>query len=715
MSTRRFIGREFTRNAEHTRCVRLRSSVCTVPSRARLGTPFAVVAPLLVVIRILRDGPERINGHFRCSREPGSPVRAVERSSAAWSWVDEARIFVRDAKRYNSMSLISVNNVTKHYGADQVLDSVSFRIERGDRVALVGANGSGKSTILRIIAGLDEPDAGAVSRTAGIQIAYLAQDPTFRDEHTLYDAMLEVFSDVIAAQERLRVLEGEMAGGRHDPTVMDEYGRLQHLVEHTGYDYREQIERVLRGLDLPEETWSTPINDLSGGQRTRANLARILLRESDVLLLDEPTNHLDIAAVEWLETYLREQKRAFLIVAHDRYLLDHVSRRTLELSQRHIGDYPAPYSRFLELKAERLLRQRQQYDAQQEHIAKTEDFIRRYGVGQRSREAKGREKRLNRLERIERPQEETTLHLRLGRPERSGDVVLEMTSLLVGYLAKPLVRLPDEIVVRRGEHVAIIGPNGSGKTTLLRTLVGQLRPIEGSVRWGAKTSVGYYSQTLSQLDDRRTALEEIQRVKPMSEEEARTHLGRFLFSGDDVFKTVGVLSGGERSRVALARLILEDPNVLALDEPTNHLDIASQDALQNVLSTFAGTLIFVSHDRYLIDALAQQIWVVQEGRLQRFAGGYTKYAQGEAQPLDRGTAHPANQGAIPAGQPIERVRQLESELEVLAARLADVGPIATLSQLTDLTDKYASTQAGLEEAQNQWLKSVRQQLRVSSD
>jgi ATP-binding cassette, subfamily F, member 3 len=611
------------------------------------------------------------------------------------------------------MSLVTLVDVRKRFGAEQVLDAVSFRIERGDHAALVGANGAGKSTLLRIIAGLEQPDSGSVAAARGARVAYLPQDPDFEGSATLYDAMLAVFQDAIDAQNRLRTLEHRMAV-EHSPELVHEYGQLQSRVEHAGYDYRNQIERVLLGLELVPATWHAAIEDLSGGQRTRANLARTLLQDADVLLLDEPTNHLDIRAVEWLENYLRGLGRAFLIVAHDRYLLDRVTKRTIELSFGRTLEFDAPYSQYLKLKAERLERQRLEYEAQQRHITKTEDFIRRYGAGQRAREARGRQKQLDRLQRVDRPRDEGSIHLQLTKPGRSGEIVLELHRLIAGYPDKPLVSLPEQVVFRRGERVAVIGPNGSGKTTLLRTLMGILTPLSGTVRWGAKTSIGYYSQTLGHLDEHRSVLEEMQQTRPLSEEEARGYLGRFLFSGDDVFKTIAVLSGGERSRVALAKLILEQPNVLVLDEPTNHLDIASRDALQQVLSEFPGTLLFVSHDRYLIDTLTEEIWVIQDGRLQRYAGTYSELAEGRARRLDRDEARHGG-GRRPDGHsPEQRLRELETEAESLADRLSAAGPTTSVAQLSDLMDRYAELQSQLQEANDAWLRSVRAQLHASS-
>jgi ATP-binding cassette subfamily F protein 3 len=611
------------------------------------------------------------------------------------------------------VSLIQLAHISKSYGAEPVLEDVSFRLERGDHAALVGSNGAGKSTLLRLIAGLEEPDGGHVTRARDVKLSYLAQEPDFDEDATLFETMLAPFAGAIEAEERLAILQHELSVEDQNEAWLEEYGRLQARVEHAGYAYRESIERALEGLDLPRELWEAPISTLSGGQRTRANLAQTLLQDADVLLLDEPTNHLDIPAVEWLEGHLRELKQAFLIVAHDRYLLDRVSTRTIEISQHRATSYPAEYSRFLELRAERLERQKLEYESQQEHIAKTEEFIRRYGAGQRYKEARGRQKRLDRLERVERPQNEQSLNLKLSRPNRTGDLVLEAKDLVAGYPGNALVRLAETVVVERGDRVAIVGPNGSGKTTLLRTMIGELRPLGGSIRWGSQVSKAYYSQSLGDLDPGKTVIEEIQATRSMSEEEARTLLGSFLFYGDDVFKTVDVLSGGETSRVALAKLVLEAPNVLVLDEPTNHLDIAARDALEKVLSTFQGTLLFVSHDRYLIDALARQLWVVDERRVRRFAGGYSGYAAGTAQALDY-VKGPGKAKQRLAASPLERVLALEEQAGRLSARLAEVAPSAPTTQLSELIRTYGETVEQIDQADWQWLQSVRKRVPTSS-
>jgi ATP-binding cassette subfamily F protein 3 len=611
------------------------------------------------------------------------------------------------------MPILTVTGVTQYFGAERILDDVSFAIERGEHVGLVGSNGAGKSTLLRVIAGTLQPDAGSVSRARGVRVAYLPQEPEFEGTTPLFDVMLDVFKEAVEAQELLHLIEADLAEGRNDPATMEEYGELQAMVERAGYDHRARIERVLTGLELPADLWDVPVSQLSGGQRTRANLGRTLLQEVDLLLLDEPTNHLDIPAVEWLQSYLAEQARAFIVVAHDRYLLDAVTQRTLELSNGKVTSYDAPYVRYLELRRERARRMQLEYDAQQAHIARTEEFIRRYGAGQRYKEARGRQKQLDRLERLERPAEESTGDLKLRGPRRTGDIVLQMRDLAVGYGTTPLFRLGHEVIVRRGEHVALIGANGTGKTTLLRTLVGEVQPVAGSFHWGAGTTLGYFAQSAQGLDEGLTVIDQIRRTAPLDEEAARSFLGRFLFTGDDAFKPISALSGGERSRVALAKLILEEPNVLLLDEPTNHLDIASREALQSVLAQFPGTILFVSHDRYLIDSLASQLWVVRDGAVRRYAGTYSAFSTGTAVALETQERAPAESSDGGGEPPGERVVHLDERAQAISRRLADTAATASIQQLNDLTEEYAAIVQQLGMTEEAWLQTIRRQLRAS--
>jgi ATP-binding cassette subfamily F protein 3 len=521
------------------------------------------------------------------------------------------------------MSILTANGLAKSYGAQDVFWDVSLRIGRGDKVALIGPNGHGKSTLLQLLAGLDTPTAGRVHRARGLRIGWLPQHPDLPGERTLYDEMLTVFADLQTQQAELRELERAMADPARREGVLARYGQAQTRFEMAGgYTYESRIRRVLGGLGFREEEHQLPISHLSGGQKTRALLARLLLEEPDLLLLDEPTNYLDLAALEWLEGYLVEWPGSLVVVAHDRYFLDRVVSRVWELAFGRLEEYPGNYSRYVELRAERMARRLTEYQAQQEHIQKTEEFIRRYKAGQRHREARGRQKRLDRLERLEQPRELRTMRLSMPVAPRSGDLVLATSKLVVGHRTDDgdlrLFSCPD-LDLRRGERAALIGPNASGKTTLIHTILGHLPPLAGEVRLGASLRVGYLAQAVGDdgLDSKRTILDEILDVENLPLEKARGFLGRFLFSGDEVFKPIGDLSGGERMRVALAKLTLTKPNFLVLDEPTTHLDIASQEVLQEVLSEFDGTILFVSHDRYLIEALATQVWAIEGPALSR--------------------------------------------------------------------------------------------------
>jgi ATP-binding cassette, subfamily F, member 3 len=603
------------------------------------------------------------------------------------------------------MPLLTVSNLDKLYGAQQVLDGVSFALERGERVALVGANGSGKSTLLRIIAGLDEADDGQVSLTRNALVTYVSQHARFESDHTLWEAMLEVFAAARQAQARMRELERKMVAEPSSQTLRDEYHQLSAIAEHSGYAYESRIERVLTGLELAPEQWHEPVSVLSGGQKTRANLARALLQESDLLLLDEPTNHLDIAAIQWLETFLKGLHQTFVVVAHDRYFLESVSRRTLEMTRGKIEDYAASYVGFLKLRDERRSRASVEYQRQQEHIAATEEFVRRFGAGQRSKEAQGRQKQLDRIQRIERPREEQKLRLRMEQTRRKGDSVLRIDDLSVGYDGRVIVRGPDELAVRPGARVAIVGPNGAGKTTLARTLIGQLVPVTGRFEWAQGATPAYYAQATSTIfSPGQTVLEAFASRFTVSEESARTYLGQFLFIGDEVYKDVGDLSGGERSRLALAVLLHSHPNVMLLDEPTNHLDISAREALERALKGFGGTVMLISHDRFLIDQLATEIWSIQDGKIEVFDGGWSDFEAGRFRrtliyspvPDPSIIPGPAPPVAI-AGTRARRSRlQVSAEMssiqeaaDTLTAQLIARAATAPVDQLEQLTDEYA--------------------------
>lgn len=539
------------------------------------------------------------------------------------------------------MSILSVHNLTKFYGAEEIFAEISFSIAHGDKIALVGPNGVGKTTLLRIIVGELVPSEGQVTMAKDLRLAYLPQKPKLVSERSVYDEMLGVFADLRQEETALLDLSERMAAAEDPEPIMARYARMQeHFERAGGYDYRSRIERVLSGLGFTADMYDWPILVLSGGQVTRILLARLLLQEPDLLVLDEPTNYLDLDALEWLEGYLADWPKALLVVSHDRLFLDRVVSRVWEMNYSELAQYRGNYTHYVQQRKERLERKRREYEQQQEHIAKTEAFIRRYKAGQRSREAKGRAKRLSRVERLDRPKNERRMSLELSTDLRSGDeVLISDKGLTVGYRERPDASADrageahplfdsDEILVQRGQCIAMIGPNGSGKTTFLRTILGDVPPLEGSLRIGASVRIGYLPQDQAWLDSDDTVLERVLRQSSYTVGEARDFLGRFLFSGDDVYKQTGDLSGGERSRLSLALLAIAGANFLILDEPTTHLDVVSQEVLQEVLADFGGTTLMVSHDRYLIDALVTHLWVIEDGQLNQYRGGYSDYRDG---------------------------------------------------------------------------------------
>ncbi|MFN5933732.1 MAG: ribosomal protection-like ABC-F family protein, partial [Roseiflexaceae bacterium] len=513
------------------------------------------------------------------------------------------------------MSILQIHNVGKYYGAEHIFSNVGFNVARGERVAIVGVNGAGKSTLLRIIAGEESASSGAISPARGIRMAYLAQEARFDEHQTLRGLCDEALQNLHAMRHEIDTLEAAIADTDHPAWAerMERYGELLAHFEHAGgYDIERTVARVLEGLGF-DPAYHGPLRlaQFSGGMKTRAALAAILLSSPDILLLDEPTNHLDLAALEWLERFIKQWDGTLMVVSHDRYFLDRVTTRTIEIAFGRLdGDYPGGYMKYQQLKAERMELQWKQYQAQQEEIARMESFIRRYKNSTLSTQARGRERRLQRLKEgweggsgrnetvLSRPEQQRKLTLAMQANQRGGDIVFAFERLGIGYVLPnnqhtTLLSIP-ELQLRRQQRVALMGPNGAGKTTLLRTMVGELPPLRGHAHLGSNVKINYYAQSHEGLVMSNTILDEMRRIRPtIKETEARTFLGRFLFSGDDVFKRVGDLSGGERGRVALAQLTLIGGNLLILDEPTNHLDIGAREALEDVLNEYDGTLLFV--------------------------------------------------------------------------------------------------------------------------
>ncbi|MDW8058870.1 MAG: ABC-F family ATP-binding cassette domain-containing protein [Thermomicrobium sp.] len=617
-------------------------------------------------------------------------------------------------------TILTVDRVSKRYGSDELLREVTFQILESDRVGLVGPNGAGKSTLLRIVAGLDRPDSGRIVTQRGLRIGYVPQDAAVPLGCTVLEAAQEAFAHLRRLEAELSELAGRIAHER-DPEaqarLLVAYERLSTRFEAAGgYEMEVRARQVLAGLGFRDSQLAWPVEHLSGGQRTRLALARALLADPDLLLLDEPTNHLDVAALGWLETFLQRWRGAVLVVAHDRYFLDQVTRRTLELTFGRVEEYPGNYSRYVELRAKRFAERLAAYETQQAYIRKEEAFIQRYRAGQRAREARGRATKLARLERLERPRELERVHLSLRAGGASGRDVLSTTALTIGFPGRPLFRTP-ELVVQRGERIAILGANGTGKSTFLRTLIGELAPLEGTIRFGNGVNPAFLAQD-PRLDEDCTILETLVRRHALSESEARHFAARFLFRGDDVFKLIGALSGGERRRLALALLALERPNLLLLDEPTNHLDLPSREALETVLAEFAGTILFVSHDRYFIDRLATSVWVIEDGRLTVSLGNYSDYQRSRQRvesekPAASSHSSPATVPPPPRGRSprqIERefaqverkIEELEARAQQLAEDLEEATARQDIEAIAELGAAYEAVNAELERAYAHW-------------
>ncbi|MFS9305665.1 ATP-binding cassette domain-containing protein [Streptococcus peroris] len=530
------------------------------------------------------------------------------------------------------MIILQANKIERSFAGDVLFENINLQVDERDRIALVGRNGAGKSTLLKILVGEEEPTSGEINKKKDISLSYLAQDSRFESENTIYDEMLHVFDDLRSTEKQLRKMElemGEKTGAELDK-LMSDYDRLsEEFRQAGGFTFEADIRVILNGFKFDESMWQMKIAELSGGQNTRLALAKMLLEKPNLLILDEPTNHLDIETIAWLENYLVNYSGALIIVSHDRYFLDKVATITLDLTKHSLDRYVGNYSSFVEQKEQKLVTEAKNYEKQQKEIAALEDFVNRNLVrASTTKRAQSRRKQLEKMERLDKPEAGTkSANMTFHSDKTSGNIVLTVENAAIGYDGEILSE-PINLDLRKMNAVAIVGPNGIGKTTFIKSIVDQIPFIKGEKRFGANVEVGYYDQTQSKLTPSNTVLDELWndfRLTP--EVEIRNRLGAFLFSGDDVKKSVGMLSGGEKARLLLAKLSMENNNFLILDEPTNHLDIDSKEVLENALIDFDGTLLFVSHDRYFINRVATQVLELSENGSTLYLGGYDYYVE----------------------------------------------------------------------------------------
>ncbi|MCO4613150.1 ABC transporter, ATP-binding protein [Streptococcus infantarius subsp. infantarius] len=612
------------------------------------------------------------------------------------------------------MIILQGNKIERSFSGDVLFDNINIQVDEKDRIALVGRNGAGKSTLLKILVGEEAPTSGEINTKRDLSLSYLAQDSRFESENTIFDEMLHVFDDVRSMESRLRKMEMQMAeltGDAFDK-LMSDYDRLsEEFRVKGGFTYEAEIKAILNGFKFDESMWQMKISELSGGQNTRLALAKMLLEKPELLVLDEPTNHLDIETIAWLENYLVNYPGALIIVSHDRYFLDKVATVTLDLTKHSLDRYVGNYSKFMDLKAGKLALEAKNYEKQAKEIAKLEDFVQRNLVrASTTKRAQARRKQLEKMERLDKPSAgQKSANMTFHADKVSGNVVLTVTDAAIGY-DDQILSEPINIDVKKFDAIAIVGPNGIGKSTLIKSIMGQIPFIKGTSTYGANVEVGYYDQTQSHLTRTNTVLDELWNdFSTTPEVEIRNRLGAFLFSGDDVKKSVSMLSGGERARLLLAKLSMQNNNFLILDEPTNHLDIDSKEVLEDALIDFDGTLLFVSHDRYFINRVATKVLEISEEGSTLYLGDYDYYLEKKAEleelarmkeeeaqekttvvvekaPANDYQAQKANQKEL--RKLTRRITEIENQLEEIEAREEEINQVMLAtneaSELIDL-------------------------------
>lgn len=626
------------------------------------------------------------------------------------------------------MIILQANKIERSFAGEVLFDNINLQVDERDRIALVGKNGAGKSTLLKILVGEEEPTSGEINKKKDISLSYLAQDSRFESENTIYDEMLHVFDDLRRTDKQLRQMELEMGekSGEDLDKLMSDYDRLsENFRQAGGFTYEADIRAILNGFKFDESMWQMKIAELSGGQNTRLALAKMLLEKPNLLVLDEPTNHLDIETIAWLENYLVNYSGALLIVSHDRYFLDKVATITLDLTKHSLDRYVGNYSRFVELKEQKLATEAKNYEKQQKEIAALEDFVNRNLVrASTTKRAQSRRKQLEKMERLDKPEAgKKAANMTFQSKKTSGNVVLTVENTAIGYDGEVLSQ-PINLDLRKMNAVAIVGPNGIGKSTFIKSIVDQIPFIKGEKRFGANVEVGYYDQTQSKLTPSNTVLDELWNdFKLTPEVEIRNRLGAFLFSGDDVKKSVGMLSGGEKARLLLAKLSMENNNFLILDEPTNHLDIDSKEVLENALIDFDGTLLFVSHDRYFINRVATHVLELSENGSTLYLGDYDYYIEKRATAEMSQTEEASTSNQAKEASPVndyqaqkesqKEVRKLMRQIESLEAEIEELESqsqaISEQMLETNDADKLMELQAELdkishrqEEAMLEW-------------
>ncbi|MFL2783939.1 MAG: ribosomal protection-like ABC-F family protein [Dehalococcoidia bacterium] len=627
------------------------------------------------------------------------------------------------------MTVIGASHLSLHYAEIEIFSDVTLQVNERARIGIVGPNGSGKTSLIRVLLGKQDYDKGEIFLPEHVRIGYVPQTAMDAGKGTIKDQIMSGFSELIKLESELTIsaLEIEQTEGAARKRSEQRYSTLLDKYESMGgYDYQNRMERVVQGVGLSEEVLNTPLEDASGGERTRAALASALLGEPDLLILDEPTNYLDFKGLEWLEDFLSHFPCAFIVVSHDRYFLDRVVREIWEIDDCKLKSYPGNFSKYRLLKQEEIIRHEKEYQKQQDHIRREEYFIARYHAGQRSKEARGRARKLSRIERVEAPTSDEKVHISSVSASRTGQTVIKTMDLSVGYEHEGkivnLFNVPD-YEIQKETTTAIIGSNGIGKTTLLKTILGEIPAIKGSVSLGHNVKTGYFRQGSDEIPENLTVMEALLQIKNLSIGEARSFLARFLFKGEEIFEQVKSLSGGERGRLSLARLLITEPNVLILDEPTTHLDIPSREALEAMLQDFDGSVIFVSHDRHLISLLADNLWFVDGGQIREFEGTYDEWLESNKKntsinrKIDQKIELPIKKSAkknlqqkkksksvkVPSVDISESIEALENEIKEIEQKLDEASNSGDLDRIIELGEKHASLTSKMEKTLSSWV------------